>query len=68
MSWETTAQPQTLFTRAATGSNVGGAWTTQTVNLSAFAGQTVQLRFEAADAGSASLIEAGFDNVLVTRQ
>jgi glucose/arabinose dehydrogenase len=61
-------QPQTLFTRAATAANVGVAWTAQTVNLSAFAGQTVTLRFEAADAGSASLIEAGFDNVLVTRQ
>ena len=60
-------QPQTLFTRAATAANVGVAWTTQTVSLSAFAGQTVTLRFEAADAGSASLIEAGFDNVLVTR-
>jgi aminopeptidase S len=43
-------------------------WTTQTVNLSAFAGQTVTLRFEAADAATGSLIEAGFDNVLVTRQ
>ncbi len=61
-------QPQTLFTRAGSASNLAGAWTTQTVNLSAFAGQTVTLRFEAADAGTASLIEAGFDNVVVTRQ
>lgn len=61
-------QPQTLFTRAATPANAGVAWATQTVNLGAFAGQTVTLRFEAADAGTASLIEAGFDNVLVTRQ
>ncbi len=45
-----------------------GAWTTRTVNLSAFAGQTVRLRFEAADAATGSLIEAGFDNVVVTRQ
>jgi len=60
--------PQTLFTRAGSASNLAGAWTTQTVSLSAFAGQTVQLRFEAADAGTASLIEAGFDNVTVTRQ
>ena len=47
---------------------VGGAWTTQTVNISAFAGQTVRLRFEAADAAAGSIIEAGFDNVSVTRQ
>jgi hypothetical protein len=38
------------------------------VNLSSFAGQTVRLRFEAADAASGSIIEAGFDNVVVTRQ
>jgi aminopeptidase S len=61
-------QPQTVFTRAGSASNLAGAWTIQSVNLSAFAGQTVRLRFEAADAGSGSLIEAGFDNVVVTRQ
>jgi len=64
----TNGVPQTLFTRAGTASNLAGAWTTQTVNLNAFAGQTVRIRFEAADAGTASLIEAGFDNVVVTRQ
>jgi glucose/arabinose dehydrogenase len=61
-------QPQTLFTRTGSATNLAGVWTTQTVNLSAFAGQTVTLRFEAADAATGSLIEAGFDNVLVTRQ
>ena len=61
--------PQTVFTRPGTGGTVvGGAWTTQTVNISAFAGQTVRLRFEAADAAAGSIIEAGFDNVSVTRQ
>ena len=57
-----------VHARGGTASNVAGAWTTRTVNLNAFAGQTVQLRFEAVDAGTASLIEAGFDNVVVTRQ
>jgi glucose/arabinose dehydrogenase len=61
-------QPQTLFTRTGSATNLAGVWTTQMVNLSAFAGQTVTLRFEAADASGGSLIEAGFDNVLVTRQ
>ncbi|HEU5135419.1 MAG TPA: PQQ-dependent sugar dehydrogenase [Steroidobacteraceae bacterium] len=65
----TSGTPQTVFTRAGTGGTVvGGAWTTQTVNISAFAGQTVRLRFEAADAAAGSIIEAGFDNVSVTRQ
>jgi hypothetical protein len=59
----------TVFTRPGRAATVvGGAWTTQTVNLSAFAGQTVLLRFEAADAAAGSIIEAGFDNVTVTRQ
>jgi glucose/arabinose dehydrogenase len=64
----TSGTPQTLFTRSATAANVGFAWTTQTANLSAFAGQTIRLRFEASDAATASLIEAAFDNVTITRQ
>jgi glucose/arabinose dehydrogenase len=60
--------PQTVWTRTATASNVAAVWTTQSVNLSAWAGQTILLRVEAADASSASLIEAGLDNVVVTRQ
>ncbi|HEU5133563.1 MAG TPA: PQQ-dependent sugar dehydrogenase [Steroidobacteraceae bacterium] len=58
----------TVFTRAGAATNVAGVWSTGSANLSAFAGQTVTLRFEAADAATASLIEAGFDNVVVTRQ
>jgi hypothetical protein len=65
----TNGQPQTVFTRPGAGGVVaGGAWTTQTVNISSFAGQTMRLRFEAADAAAGSIIEAGFDNVTVTRQ
>ena len=61
--------PQTVFTRAGRGGTVvGGAWITQTVNISTYAGQTIRLRFEAADAAAGSIIEAGFDNVTVTRQ
>jgi len=54
--------------RVASSANVPGTWTTRSVNLGAWAGQTVQLRFDTIDAGSNSLIEAGFDNVTVTRQ
>ncbi|MEO8018748.1 MAG: zinc carboxypeptidase, partial [Pseudomonadota bacterium] len=64
----TSGTPQTVFTRPGRSGVVAGAWTTATVNLSAYAGQTVRLRFEAADAAAGSIIEAGFDNVSVTRQ
>jgi extracellular elastinolytic metalloproteinase len=43
-------------------------WTTGTVNLSQFAGQTIRILIEAADASGASLVEAGVDDVRITRQ
>jgi hypothetical protein len=43
-------------------------WATATVNLSQFAGQTIRIRIEAADAAGASLVEAGVDDVRITRQ
>jgi glucose/arabinose dehydrogenase len=58
----------TVFARSPLGGVLVGAWTTQTVNLSEFAGQTIRLRFEVADAAAGSIIEGGFDNVSVTRQ
>ena len=43
-------------------------FTTGTVNLSQFAGQTIRIRIEAADASGASLVEAGVDDLRITRQ
>jgi carboxypeptidase T len=57
----------TVYTRAGTASNVNGAWLSNTVSLNAFAGQTVRLVVEAADASTASLVEAGVDDVRITR-
>jgi extracellular elastinolytic metalloproteinase len=37
------------------------------INISQFAGQTVRIRFQAADASTASLVEAAVDNVTITR-
>jgi extracellular elastinolytic metalloproteinase len=42
--------------------------TTSAINLSAFAGQTIRIRFQAADAATASLVEAAVDDVRITRQ
>ncbi len=56
-----------VFSQAGAAANRAGAWATGTVNLSSFAGQTIRLRVEAADASTASLIEAGVDDVVVTK-
>jgi hypothetical protein len=57
-----------LFTRRGNATKVPAVWTSQSVNLSAWAGQTVRIRFEAVDAGAISMVEAGVDNVEITRQ
>jgi hypothetical protein len=57
-----------VFQSAGAASNRNGAWTAASANLGAFAGQTVRIRFEAADASTASLLEAGVDDVRITQQ
>ena len=59
---------QTLVQRLGAAANFNGAWTTSTVSLDAFAGQTIRLVISAADASTASLVEAGVDDVRVTRE
>jgi carboxypeptidase T len=44
-----------------------GAWASASVSLDAFAGQTVRVLIEAADAGRWGLVEAGIDDLRVTR-
>jgi aminopeptidase S len=57
-----------VFQSLGSAANHAGAWTPVSVSLSAFAGQTVRIRFHAADASTASLIEAGVDDVRITQQ
>jgi aminopeptidase S len=57
----------TVFTQAGAASNRAAAWQTATVNLSAYAGQSVQLQVEAADLSTASLVEAAVDDMRIVR-
>jgi Zn-dependent metalloprotease len=56
----------TVFQELGGTENDDAVWATGTVNLSQFAGQTIRILIEAADASGASLVEAGVDNVRIT--
>jgi carboxypeptidase T len=56
-----------VFNVAGAASNRNGAWALNTVNISSFAGQTVRILIQAADASGASLVEAGVDDVSIIR-
>jgi carboxypeptidase T len=55
-----------VFTRNGAAANLNGAWGSGGASLNAWAGQTIQLVVEAADASTASLVEAGVDDVRIT--
>ncbi|GAA0906520.1 M28 family peptidase [Virgisporangium aurantiacum] len=57
----------TVLTVTGAASNRSAAWTSSSVDISAFAGQTVRVVVEAADAGTASLVEAAVDDVTIVR-
>jgi hypothetical protein len=48
--------------------NDDAVWAAHSANLTAFAGQTVRIRIEAADASTASLVEAAVDDVKIVQQ
>jgi hypothetical protein len=48
--------------------NVDAAFATRSVDITAFAGQTVHLLISASDLAGASLVEAAVDDVVITRQ
>jgi hypothetical protein len=57
----------TVLQRLGAAANLNGAWTSSSLSLDAFAGQTIRISISAADASTASLVEAGVDDVRVTR-
>ncbi|MFB4308427.1 M28 family metallopeptidase [Actinomadura sp. GTD37] len=56
----------TMLDQPGAAANRAGAWRTQTADVSGYAGQTVRILVEAADAGSGSLVEAGLDDLKIT--
>jgi hypothetical protein len=57
-----------VFSQAGVAADRNADWTRVTVNLDAYAGQTVRVLFEAADGGTDTLVEAAVDDVRVYRQ
>ena len=55
-----------VFQELGAANNDNGAWATASVDLDAFAGQTIRISVEAADASTASLVEAAVDDVTIT--
>ncbi|MEU7929791.1 M14 family zinc carboxypeptidase [Micromonospora sp. NPDC049801] len=55
-----------LLTQTGAASNRNGSWAVASLNLSPYAGQSVRILVEAADASGASLVEAAVDNVTIT--
>ena len=51
----------TVFERLGAASDVDGAWQSASINLSSYAGQSIRILIEAADNGTASLIEAAVE-------
>ena len=62
------ATTMTVFEELGGTENDNGAWASTSASLNAFAGQTVRILIEAADASTASLVEAGIDDVRITQQ
>ncbi|NOK61508.1 MAG: zinc carboxypeptidase [Chloroflexi bacterium AL-W] len=57
----------TVFEELGDTNDDDASWQTATVNLDAFAGQTIYLIIEAADGGSPSLVEAAIDDITISQ-
>jgi hypothetical protein len=57
-----------VFEELGAANNDDAVWESRSINISSFAGQTVRIRIEAADASTASLVEAAVDDVKIVQQ
>jgi carboxypeptidase T len=57
-----------VFSQTGVASNRNAAWTPVSVDLDAYAGQTIRITVQAADGGADSLVEAAIDDVRVYEQ
>ncbi len=62
------ASTQTVLEELGANNDDDAAWASFSGSLNSFAGQTVYILIEAADAGTASLVEAAVDDVLIMAQ
>jgi len=58
----------TVFEIRGAGTDVDAVWRTTSVNLNSFAGQTIWMLIEAADAEAPSLVEAAIDDVTIIQR
>jgi len=56
-----------VFTEKGAANDDDAAWASASIDIAAFGGQTIRLRFEAVDGGRANLLEAAVDDVRVRR-
>jgi Subtilase family/Peptidase inhibitor I9 len=57
-----------VFQELGAATTLAAAYKTRSVNISSFAGQTVRILIQAADASTGSLVEAAVDDVTITQQ
>ena len=62
------ATTTTIFSEVGANNDDDAEWATLTYNLSSFNGQSVYLLITAADASTASMVEAAIDDVLIIAQ
>ncbi len=56
-----------VFERLGSAADIDGVWRKATIPMDVFAGETIWIRFEAADGGAPNLLEVQIDDVRVTR-